>query len=149
MASVTYLSRRQTRAIWPQSESNELLRLAIEVGGIGIFENDLKRKRTRLSPELCAILGLPVATEMPYEEAWGLVDERDRAAFEAAANADAMSQPGLGISGRQLTRKRPNGAWYAGSCARITQFAEYLYTDAASIGALPMVFNRYGRWALS
>jgi PAS domain S-box-containing protein len=91
MASVTYISRRQTRAVWPQSESNELLRPAIEVGGFGIFENDLKRKRTRFSPELCAILGLPVGTELPYEEAWGLVDERERAAFEAAANADASS----------------------------------------------------------
>ena len=91
MASVTYLSRRQTRAIWPRSESDELLHLAIEVVGFGIFDNDLKRKRTRFSPELCAILGLPVGTEMPNEEACGLVDERDRAAFEAAANADTSS----------------------------------------------------------
>ena len=40
-------------------ESGELLRLAVRVGGIGIFETDLERGRTRFSPELCAILGLP------------------------------------------------------------------------------------------
>ena len=50
--------------IWTRDESSELLRLAIQVGGIGIFDADLERKRIRFSPELCAILGLPAGTEM-------------------------------------------------------------------------------------
>lgn len=91
MGSISSFGRGHARALWPESESNELLRLAIEVAGIGIFENDLRRKQIRFSPELCAIFGLPVGTEMPYEEAWRQVDERDRRAFEAAANGDASS----------------------------------------------------------
>jgi hypothetical protein len=69
MASVSAMSRPHLRTVWNPNESDELLRLAIQVGGIGIFESDLRRKRTRFSPELCAILGMPVGTEMPYEEA--------------------------------------------------------------------------------
>ena len=53
-----------------QDESGELLRLAVQVGGIGIFDTDLERKRTRFSPELCVILGLPTGTEMDWARAW-------------------------------------------------------------------------------
>ena len=77
--------------IWTRDESSELLRLAIQVGGIGIFDTDLERKRTRFSPELCVILGLPAGTEMDYADSSRIVDERDRAAvnaiMEAARNA--------------------------------------------------------------
>ena len=51
---------------WAFDKSDELLSLAVRVGGIGIFDTDLERKRTRFSPELCAILGLPVGTDMTY-----------------------------------------------------------------------------------
>ena len=61
-----------------------LLPLAVEVGKIGIFETDLERMVTRFSPELCRILGLPAGTEMSYDEASLLVDERDRAALNAS-----------------------------------------------------------------
>jgi PAS domain S-box-containing protein len=59
----------------------------VELGGIGIFVTDLGRKRTRFSPELCNILGLPVGTELSYEEASALIDERDREAVDASAEA--------------------------------------------------------------
>ena len=68
-------------------KSGELLRLAVQVGGIGIFDTDLERKRTRFSPELCVILGLPAGTEMDYADASRLVDERDRAAVNAIMEA--------------------------------------------------------------
>ena len=78
-------------AIWTQDESGELLRLAVQVGGIGIFDTDLERKRTSFSPELCVILGLPVGTEMDYADSSRIVDKRDQAAvnaiMEAARNA--------------------------------------------------------------
>jgi PAS domain S-box-containing protein len=71
--------------------NDELLRLAVRAGRIGIFESDLERMRTWFSPELCSLLGLPIGTEMPYEAASQLIDERDRkrvqASIEAAANA--------------------------------------------------------------
>src|SRR5262245_26850607 len=62
--------------VWAPNESDELLRLAVQVGGVGIFDSDLRAKRTRFSPELCAILGLPNGTEMSNEEASRLIDER-------------------------------------------------------------------------
>jgi PAS domain S-box-containing protein len=72
---------------WEAQESAELLPLALQVGRIGIFESDLERRRTRFSPELCAILRLPVGTEMTYEQASQLVDERDREAVKASIEA--------------------------------------------------------------
>jgi PAS domain S-box-containing protein len=70
---------------------DELLRLAVQVGHIGIFETDLVRKRTRFSPELCDILGLPAGTEMTYEEASRLIDERDREVVRANLEAARKS----------------------------------------------------------
>ena len=52
------------RTIWTAEESDELLRLAVQVGGIGIYETDFEQDRTRFSPELCTILGVPKGTEM-------------------------------------------------------------------------------------
>jgi PAS domain S-box-containing protein len=72
---------------WAAHESAELLPLAVQVGRIGIFESDLERRRTRFSPELCAMLGLPVGTEMTYEQASQLVDARDREAVKASIEA--------------------------------------------------------------
>jgi PAS domain S-box-containing protein len=68
-----------------------LLRLAVELGRIGIFVTDLERKRTRFSPELCDILGLPIGTEMSYAAATALIDERDRDAVKASAEAAIRS----------------------------------------------------------
>jgi PAS domain S-box-containing protein len=71
----------------PKTRPSLLLPLAVEVGGIGIFETDLEEGRTRFSPELCAILGLPVGTEMSYVEASQLIDERDRATIQSNIEA--------------------------------------------------------------
>src|SRR5262245_26937043 len=71
--------------------SDELLRLAMQVGGIGVFETDLRQKRTHFSPELCAIIGLPPGTVMPSEEAWQFIHEADRAAMRAIAEATTKS----------------------------------------------------------
>ena len=68
-------------------EVDELLRLAVQVGGIGIFQTDFERDRTRFSPELCNILGLPVGTEMTFAQASQLFDESDRAAVHASVEA--------------------------------------------------------------
>ena len=68
-------------------ERDELLRLAIQVGGIGIYQTDFERDRTRFSPELCSILGLPVGTEMTFTQASRLFDERDQAQVEASMEA--------------------------------------------------------------
>jgi PAS domain-containing protein len=74
----------QTARARARLATDVLLPLAVEVGNIGIFETDLERMVTRFSPELCRILGFPVGTEMTYDEATLLVDERDRAAVKAA-----------------------------------------------------------------
>ena len=90
---MTETATKRAHTIWASNanESDELLRLAVQVGGIGIYDTDLERKRTRFSPELCVILGLPAGTEMDYADASRLIDERDRAAvnatMEAARNA--------------------------------------------------------------
>jgi PAS domain S-box-containing protein len=69
-----------------------LLPLTVEVGGIGIFEIDLKQGRTRFSAELCAILRLPAGAEMTYEEASRLFDERDREMIQASVEAVSTAQ---------------------------------------------------------
>ena len=80
------------RPVWVTNESDELLRLAIRVGGIGIFETDLERGRTRFSPELCAMLGLPVGTEMASEQAWKFFDARDVPAVRANVETSQSGQ---------------------------------------------------------
>ena len=71
--------------------SDELLRLAVQVGGIGIYETDFEQNRARFSPELCAILGLPPGSDMTYADALRLFDERDRAAVNASVEAAGNS----------------------------------------------------------
>jgi PAS domain S-box-containing protein len=78
----------------PGQSGEELLWLVIQAAGVGIFETDLKRQRTRFSQELCELLGLPSGTEMATEEAWQVVHDRDRSRMLATANAaiDAADQ---------------------------------------------------------
>src|SRR5262245_34834197 len=75
----------------PGYGSEELLRLALQAAGVGIFETDFELQRTRFSPELCDLLGLTIGREMASEEAWKIVHELDRpkmqAALQAAVNA--------------------------------------------------------------
>jgi PAS domain S-box-containing protein len=70
-------------------KSHALLPLAVEIGGIGVYEVDLEREQVRFSPELCTILGLPAGTEMSYGDAVQLIDERDREAVRATLEQSA------------------------------------------------------------
>jgi PAS domain S-box-containing protein len=98
--------------IWTPNESDELLRLAIQVGNIGLYDTDLERKRTRFSPELCAILGLPVGTEMHYSEASKLVDERDREAVNKIMDeARSSSDEGIWRSVHRIARPDGTVRW--------------------------------------
>ena len=97
------------RPIWAPHESDELLRLAVQVGGIGIYETDLEQSRTRFSPELCAILGVPVGTEMAYAEASRVFDERDRASVNASLEA-AVNSADEGKWGGVHRIMRPDGS---------------------------------------
>src|SRR5262245_56520711 len=83
--------RVRAHPIWVPNESDELLRLAVQVGGIGVYETDFELSQTRFSPELCAILGVPAGTEMTYAQASRLFDERDRAAVNASVEAAVNS----------------------------------------------------------
>jgi PAS domain S-box-containing protein len=83
--------RAAARTIWAPNESDELLRLAVQVGGIGIYETDFEQDRTRFSPELCNILGLPAGTEMSYADASRLFHEHDRAVVNASVEAARTS----------------------------------------------------------
>ena len=69
----------------------ELQRVESLLGGVGVFEIDFDSDRTRLSPGLCAILGLPLGTEMTFSQASILFDKRDRAAVKASVEAAAFS----------------------------------------------------------
>ena len=95
--------------IWAPNESDELLRLAVQVGGIGIYDTDFERNRTRFSPELCAILGLPAGTELTHSEASGLFDTRDQAAVTASLEAARNSADEGKWSGLHRI-VRPDGA---------------------------------------
>jgi PAS domain S-box-containing protein len=81
----------RARSVWLPNESDELLRLAVQVGGIGIYDSDIEHNRTRFSPELCAILGLPPGSEMTFTEASRLFDARDRAVVNARVEAARRS----------------------------------------------------------
>jgi PAS domain S-box-containing protein len=81
----------RAHVVWAPNASDELLRLAVQVGGIGIYETDFEQNRARFSPELCDILGLPVGMEMTVAEASRFFDERDRAAVNASLEAAGSS----------------------------------------------------------
>jgi PAS domain S-box-containing protein len=98
--------------MWAPDESDELLRLAVQVGGIGIYDTDLERQRTRFSPELCAILGLPAGAEMTYAQASQLFDERDRAAVDARVKAARdSSDPGMWSGVHRIVRSDGEVRW--------------------------------------
>jgi PAS domain S-box-containing protein len=100
------------RAIWTPKTTNELLRLAVEVGSIGIFDTDLQRQRTWYSPELCSILGLPAGTELDYAEISKLVDERDRNALtEKIKEAEYASSEGAWSSIHRVIRRDGATRW--------------------------------------
>src|SRR6185503_11996338 len=115
------------------SDTDHLLRLAIRVGSIGIFQSDLERQQTSFSPELCTTLGLPVGTTMPYDKAMQLFDQRDRGAVLDKAEAAANQPTG------------ENGAQCAGSRAPMVRSAGCLFMGSESIVArnqcVPLVWS--------
>jgi PAS domain S-box-containing protein len=76
------------------SQLSDLLHLAVEVGHIGIYETDFRTGRTRFSPELCDILGLPANMEMNRAEAVRLFHPDDQAAVTADADAACEAADG-------------------------------------------------------
>jgi PAS domain S-box-containing protein len=136
-------------AVGAAEVTDELLHLAIRVGNIGIFDSDLERKRTRFSRELCAILGLPVGTVVSHEEAWLLVDERDRAWLRASINGAAASGDKgrynavhrvvrtdgsvrwLSVHGCRIYRQTPNGPQAVRSIATVIDITDVKETEDA------------------
>ena len=51
--------------------------------GLASSKPTLERKRTRFSPELCSLLGLPIGTVMSYAESSRIIHEDDRARVQA------------------------------------------------------------------
>ena len=142
-------ANERAHPIWAPKASEELLRLAVQVGCIGIYETDFEQDRTRFSPELCAILGLRVGTEMTYAEASQLFDERDRpaviASLEAArSSADEGKWSGVhrivrpdgairwvSIHGRRHYRDTPDGRQAVSSVGTAIDITHLKETEAA------------------
>jgi len=112
-------TKTQIRELQLLRRSDELLRLAMEVGRIGVFETDLKQKRTHFSPELCAIIGLPSRTVMPSEEAWQFIHEADRATMRAIAESAATSQEGKWSGVHRVRRADGKILWVSSNGRRI------------------------------
>lgn len=126
-----------------------LLPLAVQAGSIGIYETDLERKRTWFSPELCDILGLPIGTEMAYAEAMRLIDERDREAVSASADAARHSTDQgkwsgvcrvlradggirwVSVQGRRIYRQTPHGLRPIRSIGTVIDVTHLKETEAA------------------
>jgi PAS domain S-box-containing protein len=139
----------RARSVWLPNESDELLRLAVQVGGIGIYDSDIEHNRTRFSPELCAILGLPPGSEMTFTEASRLFDVRDRpvvnAHLEAARRSpDEGKWDGLhrilradgavrwvAIHGRRFYRDTPKGRQAVRSIGTVIDVTHLKETEAA------------------
>ena len=69
------------------ADRDELLRLAVDVGSIGIFETDFESNETRFSSELCSILGLLPGARMSYKRAALFFHEEDRAVVRQSLDA--------------------------------------------------------------
>lgn len=142
-------ARWHPRAEPVRNETDALLPLAVEVGGIGIYESDLQRNRTRFSPELCNILGLPVGTEMSYQDASRLIDDRDRETMRAAVEHSVRAaEPGkwsgvcrvqrqdgsvrwVSINGRRFYRETRNGLLPVRSIGTVIDITHLRETESA------------------
>jgi two-component sensor histidine kinase len=83
--------------------------LATQAGGVGVYDTDVARGVTRISPELSTILGMPGATEISVEDGLALVDPRDRQEL-ADRIADSMVGPGDGVLAIDMRLKRPDNS---------------------------------------
>src|SRR5215831_5542296 len=90
------------------TDRDELLRLAVDLGRIGIYETDFELNETRFSPELCSILGLWPGTRMSSERAVLLFHEEDRLAVQRSLDA-AQSGPDKGKWSGVHRIVRPDG----------------------------------------
>ena len=126
---------------WPASCSGRQSR--------STHETDFAHNRTRFSPALCAILGLPVGTEMTYPQASRLFYAPDRAAVQASVEAAGRS-PDRGkwsgvqrvlradgavrwvsILGRRLYRDTPDGPQPVRSIGAVIDMAQLKETERA------------------
>jgi PAS domain S-box-containing protein len=80
VAVVVDITERK-RAEGALQASEERLRAAVEAGAIGIFDADFAMGQGRFSPELCAMLGLPVGTHVTLQQAFSFVLPRDLERF--------------------------------------------------------------------
>src|SRR5215471_7790841 len=78
MAAVTQDVTERKRAEAAMFASEERLRLATSSAGIGVFDYDTAAKRALWSPELCALVGVPVGTIRSLSDVMGLVYPEDR-----------------------------------------------------------------------
>jgi PAS domain S-box-containing protein len=137
------------RRPWCEQVAGELFGPTVQVDGIGIYETDFAHNRTRFSPALCAILGLPVGTEMTYPQASRLFYAPDRAAVQASVEAAGRS-PDRGkwsgvqrvlradgavrwvsILGRRLYRDTPDGPQPVRSIGAVIDMAQLKKTERA------------------
>src|SRR5262245_29411357 len=119
MKLLTAATKTRSRELQLLRRSDELLRLAMEVGRIGVFETDLKQKQTHFSPELCSIIGLPSRTVMPSEQAWQFIHETDREAMRAIAEAAATSHEGKWSGVHRVRRVDGKILWVSSNGRRI------------------------------
>jgi PAS domain S-box-containing protein len=66
------------------NSSAEVLRLALELGSIGVFCSDLIKGTTVISRQLCCIVGIPETETIDHESAMRLIHVDDRDAVIAA-----------------------------------------------------------------
>ena len=91
-------------------ESEERLRLALEAGGLGIYDLDVRTGEAQVSPEYATMLGLDPATLHETNDAWiARLHPEDRESV-AAAYRDyiAGKSPAYRVEFRQRTRE---GTW--------------------------------------
>lgn len=68
------------------SNSEQRLRVANEVAGIGTYQFDYRTKRIRISPELYQIAGLPPNAELSLTDAIGRLHPADRERLQSVTN---------------------------------------------------------------
>src|SRR5262245_20225977 len=81
--------------------SEERLRLAIKGAGIAVWDYDLISDRATLSPECCALVGLPIDTSASLDEAVRFVHPDYRASFTDAV-ATACDPGGTGFLSQEF-----------------------------------------------
>jgi len=89
-------------------KSEELMRLANQAANIGTYDTDLEADRVRLSPELCAILGLSPCPELDLERSFALVHPKDREQLLALFQR-SLDPAGDGLVHSEHRVARPDG----------------------------------------